>query len=194
MILIIYTIVHIILWIIGFFKTTALPKGFAVKITMGSSPNSRIMLTASKFNLLKKPKIVWHLKRLIPFKEFIDQPLMKVNGIQFFIHKDKSSNIKSKKMRVSNDVYECRLMSSPDEEAYVQLAELIARCNRYNPRKARSSPRLSNVITTQDCEGIFDVSQTLISSKNQALSLNGYYAHKDSNDNIKYIIFFLQIS
>ena len=122
----------------------------------------------------------------------MDQPLMKANGIQFFIHKNKATNMKAERMRVSGDVHEYSLLKLTDENAYKELAEFIGKCIRYNPKKSKSTPKLKTPITTRACEELFDDKQNFIPSKNQVLLISGYYAHRDAKGKIKDILFFIR--
>lgn len=184
--LILYVIVHIILWIIGFFIAKPLPKGFIVKIIMGSFAISEITLKASKVNFEKKLKIIWHIKRFIPFKEFMNQPLLKVSKVQFIIDENKQE-----RMFTVGDIYEYSLINSPGDDNYDELIDLIGRCRKYNPKTKGKNPKLSKPIKTKPCEDLFDDKDKLIPSK-QKISIGGYFARKDDKGKLIEILFFVK--
>lgn len=70
-ILVIYLIVHLILFIIGFFKVKSLPTGTFVKIYCGGSRCS--CSVDKKINFTFKDKWLWHYKRLLPWTVFKNQ-------------------------------------------------------------------------------------------------------------------------
>lgn len=72
--LIILFLLHLILFLIGFFVAKPLPRGTLLKLAVSDEEYSEdIRIASRKLNMSAKPIILWHLSRFIPFREFKDQ-------------------------------------------------------------------------------------------------------------------------
>ncbi len=71
---IILFILHLVLFGIGFFVAKPLPRGTLLKLKVNAEEYSEeIRISTQKLNMAAKDIILWHLSRLIPFREFKDQ-------------------------------------------------------------------------------------------------------------------------
>lgn len=76
---IILFILHLILFLIGFFVAKPLPCGTLLKLNVSDEEYSEdIKIVGKKLNMSAKPIILWHLSRFIPFREFKDQKPVKL--------------------------------------------------------------------------------------------------------------------
>ena len=91
LLIIILIILHITLFIVGFFIAKPLPKGTLlffknVKEEYLSEKVGKVSTT--KLNMSLKPILLWHLSRLIPFREFKDQKPVEFSNIMFKVDKN----------------------------------------------------------------------------------------------------------
>lgn len=99
----IYLIVHIVLWIVGFFIAKRMPKGALIQIRLNpDKPKFLINVSSILVNNDKSSIIKWHLQRLIPFMEFKNQDAISgfgvtlevIDGECVMVHNRKRSIIK----------------------------------------------------------------------------------------------------
>ncbi len=85
-------LLHVILFIIGFFVAKHLPRGTMLCCTVPSREdlNSRVRFKCAFVNKHKIDIILWHLSRFIPFRELANQRPKKVLGMQVQIGKDRN--------------------------------------------------------------------------------------------------------
>lgn len=85
-------LLHVILFIIGFFVAKHLPCGTMLKCTVPSPENlnTRVGFSTQSVNTYKRDIILWHLSRFIPFREFANQRPKTVFKLQVQISKDRN--------------------------------------------------------------------------------------------------------
>ncbi len=72
--IILLILLHIALFVIGFFVAKRLPKGMMLRFSIPTQPNGIVTKpSASKINMTFKEIFLWHLSRFIPFREFANQ-------------------------------------------------------------------------------------------------------------------------
>ena len=143
--LILLFILHVTLYIIGFFVTKPLPKGTLVCI--GVADDEITPSGTRKINFKKKEKVKWHLSRFIPFRVFKDQsPVSFQSKVTLEINRQKvpSLQIKGHFIRYSQNI--------PTTGAGVNIQEMI---NSYKYGRSPSSTEIStrafmNTLIKQD--------------------------------------------
>lgn len=183
---ILYTILHIVLWIIGFFIAKPIPKGIISTITLKRVNMMKVDVTAKPVNHDKKLIFKWHLKRFIPFKEFINQPPIKASGVEFSI--DEST--KASMMKFKSDVSEFSIPKAPIS-AFDTVLNYRKKCRAYKGKKGKK-PKLDNPITTGDMKNIIvDKGRAPVKAKTKMGVTEKYFATKDDKGVVKEIIFFI---
>ncbi len=185
-ILIVYTIIHIVLWLIGFFITKALPKGVLTVVKIQDSNERPISVSPNAVGFSKKEKFIWHLKRFIPFKEFINQPSEEIAGlVKFYI--DDNNN---QQMYIIQNTDEFGIPSSEDED-YEIFRSYRDDCSEYKGkgglpglRKKIMSGRFKNLLEDKD--------RSVPKETELDVSDGSYYVIKDKKGAIKKVVFFIE--
>ncbi len=112
-VLIILFIIHLVLYIIGFFILKQFARGYIIVFKMDIDDDNEM----EKANGIKgvnqdyKEILIWHLKRFIPFKELIPQPNIKYSGATI-VKKNNKDYIKFKTDMYRADILEGSVVSS----------------------------------------------------------------------------------
>lgn len=82
-------ILHVILYIIGFFVAKPLPKGTMLKININLNSTAKMNKPSGtkKVNVETKEIVLWHLSRFIPFRELKDQKPREFWGMEMRVNK-----------------------------------------------------------------------------------------------------------
>lgn len=188
-ILILYTILHIVLWIIGFFVARPLPKGFLIKITLQTNPSRNAYVDSYPINFDFGPKFSWHLKRFIPFKEFMNQPVMMVDNANFYMdYKDQDNGIDltgSEIMTFDDDTYEFRIIGDASNEAYTLLVQLKDQCRDYSGKRD-PDPMFDKDLKTQLFKKLLEDRSKPVITAGTPINVNEEicYVRKDSKGRI----------
>lgn len=183
-ILIIYVIVHIVLWIIGFFVAKPLPKGVLTVVKIQDSNDRPISVSPNDVGFSKKEKFIWHLKRFIPFNEFMNQPSEEIAGIvNFYIDKNKNQQ-----MYILQNAEEFGIPSSDDED-YEIFRSYRDACSGYKGKGGL--PGLSKKIVSGRFRNLLEDKDKLV-PKETELNVDGsYYVIRDKKGTIKKVVFFI---
>ncbi len=139
----IYIIVHIVLWIIGFFVANSLPKGVLVKITIPSDETSKVRKNITYINIGAGSIIRWHLMRFIPFKEFMNQPEESVYSINIYVDDNREQ-----RMIIPKGWTPCALPKKTGNTTYKTFNEFIDRCR--NVSDESDNPNFAKDIIASD--------------------------------------------
>ncbi len=120
--IILLILLHITLFVIGFFVAKRLPKGMMLRFQIGQNLNNNVgNVGVWRVNMTFKEVFLWHLSRFIPFREFANQRPKSWNEVELRINgKTKRPVLVPKRDMVE---YQYIQMSSKDGRA---LADLLA--------------------------------------------------------------------
>ena len=188
-ILTIYLIIHIALWIIGFFTVKPLPRGFVVKITLQDNPARNAYVEPYSLNFDLGPKLAWHLKRFIPFREFISQPAIMVDDVNFMIDEDGNEI-----MTVEDETFEFKITADSSNEAYINLIALKEQCRDYRGRRDAEPLFETDVATKKFRKILEDRGKSAIpAEKPVPVNEDSCYVKKDSKGKkLKEVIVFVR--
>ncbi len=177
-----YIIIHILLWIIGFFVAKRLPKGVLVQMKLKpENPKFLVNITSELINTEKKTIILWHLKRFIPFMEFKDQEPISKFGVILQIEDRDSVMVHLKPRSIIK-------MNLEDDEP----SEIVRKWRR-NWQEYLGGYKPSIKITTKQLNSLLeDMDKEVKPSSVVGLSEN-YYATKNIKGRIDTILFFKYI-
>ena len=146
----------------------------------------KVDVTAKPVNFDNKLIFKWHLKRFIPFKEFMNQPPIKASGIEFSI----DDNTKASMMKFKSDVSEFSIPKAPIP-AFDIMLNYRKKCRAYKGKKSKK-PKLDSPITTGDMKNIMvDKGKNPIKAKAKIGVTEKYFATKDDKGAVKELIFFI---
>ena len=180
---VLYFIIHTLLWILGFFIAKGLPKGVLVQIKLNPNNPKFVISTSSEvINVEKKKIILWHLKRYIPFMEFVDQESVIKYGVSLQV-------LNRQPVMVHNKLRTIVKLELDDDETSDLIRKWLRRWREYD---GGSRPSLK--ITTKLLSKIIDDTGKEIRPKTvEGISENYYYATKNQKGRIDTIIFFKYI-
>ncbi len=188
--LIIYFIVHLVLWIIGFFIVKSVSKGMLVKIKIKDNRTAKLSPDTMNVNLATKYTVTWHLKRFIPFKEFMNQPAIRVDEVEFYVDKES----KAEMMELLETVHVMGVSGDTQDEMYEEFINFRERCKNYRGRKYESSPEFEkNILSGKFKSYLEDEDKVIEAESSQSkLGINEkYYAFKDKKGKVKEVMFFI---
>lgn len=124
-VLIVLIILHIVMFIVGFFVAKRLPKGmlltFSVNSTKINKPGSK------RVNMTFKDIFLWHLSRFIPFREFANQRPKDLSEVIMRINK----KTKRPEFVLQKDMVEYQYIPSNTNDGR-KVADLLENCARGN--------------------------------------------------------------
>ncbi len=184
-IIIVYTILHIILWILGFAIAKSLPKGVMVRMTLNQvMPTQAVSATTKGVNLTSKEKVKWHLKRFIPFKEFMNQKEVVLYGIKVLVTSDRE-----RRLCLTRTMGEVIVLADDEDKTYLDFIEFKRKWRNYvngnkKPKLASfSTKKLNYLLEDRDKEHkagkVLGVNETC-------------YVTRDEKGRIVNITFFIQ--
>lgn len=181
-------ILHLVLYIIGFFVAKKLPKGVIVKFTV--SPQAKGMFVkgmAKKVNIMKRDLVKWHLFRFIPFMEFKSQKPVANDLVELgFYGKSSAAEFKVKRESL---VKQTRFNDGSEES---NVLENFKR-GWENYRKGSSSPNIDRQITSGDFANLFEeYGDGTKLERGTTCGISGWYAVYDEKQNIKRIVTFIR--
>ena len=181
-------ILHVVLYVIGFFVAKKLPKG--VIVTFNLSPtNKSSFVSASretKVNITKKSIIKWHLFRFIPFMEFKSQKSITSGVVELgYFDKRSGAEFKVKTSLVKQNKFSDGSEESNNLDSYVNSWK--------NYRKGSVIFNIKNKIRSGDFAGLFEESGdgTPI-EKGSRRGIDGWYAEYDQKNNMKRVVTFIR--
>ncbi len=162
-ILVILLIIHIILWIIGFFKCKNLPSGFFVTVYDGGD---EFTLTPYGFNLSWRDRNLWRFKQLIPWfpgrkKLWYHQPSKRVNSSRLTFKYNDSGQAVFKFSKEMNHI----MMEENDSDADRIVNQFKNKLKNYKNIK----PRIERPLTPIEARRVFrlDTDSGLVFPKNE---------------------------
>lgn len=181
----VYIIVHIVLWILGFAVAKSLPKGVMVRMTLNQlMPTQAVSATTKGVNLTSKEKVKWHLKRLLPFKEFMNQKEVTLYGIKVLVTSDRE-----RRLSLTRTMGEVIVLADDEDKTYLDFIEYKRKWRNYvngnkKPKLASfSTKKLNYLLEDRDKEHkagkILGVNETC-------------YVTRDEKGRIVNITFFIQ--
>lgn len=180
----VYIIIHIILWILGFFVAKALPRGTMVRITLHQNFPAQFVNISTKLVNMKISGIVkWHLKRFIPFKEFTNQDSQAVYGMNIHINSDRNA-----RMKLLTKMHEIVVLADDEDQTYLDFVAFKRKWRSYQPGSRRPSleattKKLNYLLEDRDKE--YAVGRTVAVNET-------CYALKDERGRISSFIFFIK--
>ncbi len=180
---ILYFIIHTLLWILGFFIAKRLPKGVLVQIKLNpNNPKFLISTSSEVINTEKKKIILWHLKRYIPFKVFLDQAPVTRYGVTLQV-------LDRQPVMVHNKLRTIVKLELDDDEPSDLIRKWRRRWQEYD---GGSRPSLK--ITTKILSKLIDdTGKEIRPNTVEGISENYFYATKNLKGRIDTIIFFKYI-
>ncbi len=181
----IYTIVHIILWLIGFAVAKSLPKGVMVKLVLNQAlPAQQISYSTKAVNIDGNEKLKWHLTRLIPFKEFMNQKPVSLYGcVQLNVNENRERRITMLKT-----MHEVIVLADEEDKTYLEYIEYKRKWRKYE--KGSRKPRLE--ITTKKLNYLLEDRDKEYKAKRSVGVGETCFATKDEKGRITMIVFFIQ--
>ncbi len=137
----VYIIVHIVLWLIGFAVAKSLPRGVMVRITLNQvMPTQAVSATTKSVNMTNKEKVKWHLKRFIPFKEFMNQEEVTLYGIKLMVTSDRE-----RRLCLSRTMGEVVVLADDEDKTYLDFIEYKRKWRNYV--NGNKKPKLASFST-----------------------------------------------
>lgn len=180
----VYIIIHILLWIIGFFVAKALPRGTMIKITLHQNfPAQFVNISTKLVNMKISGILAWHLKRFIPFKEFTNQDSQSVYGMNIHINNDRSA-----RMKLLTKMQEIVVLADDEDQTYLDFVAFKRKWRSYEPGSRRPSlevttKKLNYLLEDRDKE--YAVGRTVAVNET-------CYALRDERGRIASFIFFIK--
>lgn len=184
-ILTVYFILHVLLWILGFAVAKSLPKGVMIKFVLNQAlPTQTISYSTKPINMDGKEKARWHLKRFIPFKEFMNQESVSFYGcVKLIVSKERE-----RRMTMIKAMNEIVVLADDEDKTYLDYIEYKRKWRNYQKGTRRPSLDVSTKklnYLLEDREKEYKAGRSV--GVNETL-----YATKDEKGRISMIIFFVQ--
>ena len=181
----VYTILHIVLWILGFMVAKSLPKGVMVRMGLNQvMPTQAVSATTKGVNQTTKEKVIWHLKRFIPFKEFMNQEPVTLYGIKVMVNDDRE-----RRLCFSRMMGEVTILQDDEDKTYIDFVDFKRKWRNFS--KGNKKPKL-NSFTTKKFNNILEDRDKEHKAGSQAGVNETCYTTKDEKGRIVNITFFIQ--
>ena len=181
----IYTILHILLWILGFAIAKSLPKGVMVRMGLNQvMPTQAVSATTKGVNQTAKEKVLWHLKRFIPFKEFMNQEPVTLYGIKVMVNDDRE-----RRLCFSRMMGEVTILQDDEDKTYLDFVDFKRKWRNY--AKGNKKPKLAT-FTTKKFNNILEDRDKEHKAGSQAGVNETCYTTKDEKGRIVNVTFFIQ--
>ena len=178
-------ILHLVLYIIGFFAAKKLPTGVILEFSLnpGSSRLPVDVISETKVNIAAIDLIKWHLFRFIPFMEFRNQSSVS-NGTVEFGYLTKTGGAK---FRVQDEPLVKQQYYSDGFEDARKLDDYISAWKSY--KSGMSEPFLEE-ITSKNFAGLFEERDSEPVEQGKTCSA-GWYAVYDEKNRIERMVTFV---